>query len=71
MAEDPSKIEADCEMQVMKGTPVIKFVLPKVGAMQSASISYKTAIMVSQAEANSVQLPAVISYRQGKPLVIA
>ena len=39
--------------------------------MQSASISYKVPIMVSQAEANSIPVPAVIKYVEGKPLVIS
>ena len=39
--------------------------------MQSASFTYKAETMISQAEANSVPLPAVIGYKKGKPLVIA
>jgi len=70
LAEKLSEVEADCEMHAVKGTGVARFLLPKVGAMQSSSISYKVGRMISQAEANSVPLPAVIKYRLGKPLVI-
>jgi len=67
----PDEIKADCEILGLEGSPVVKFILPKVGAMQSASISYNVEIMVSQAEANSIPLPAVIKYDEGKPLIIA
>ncbi len=70
-AEDLSEVEADCKIHPVEGTSILKFRMPKVGAMQSASVSYKTAKMISQAEANSIPLPAVVSYKQGKPLVIA
>jgi hypothetical protein len=71
LAEDPSEVNCDSEMQLVEGTRNIILSLEKVAAMQSATISYKTPILVSQAEANSVQLPAVVSYKQGKPLTIA
>jgi len=48
----------------------VKFLLPKIGAMQSAVITYRAKKIVSQAEANSVPLPAVVDYEEGKPLVI-
>ncbi len=67
----PGEIKADCEILCLEDSPVIKFVLPKIGALQSASISYKAPTMVSQAEANSIPLPAIIKYREGKPLIIA
>jgi len=65
------QIESEEEMDVLEEAGAIKFKLTKVGAMQSASFSYKSETMISQAEANSVPLPAVIGYRKGKPLVIA
>jgi hypothetical protein len=70
LKKNTSSFEADCESEAIEGTTILKFKLPKVGAMQSASLSYKSGKIISQAEANSVPLPAVIRYRRGKPLVV-
>ncbi len=70
LAEDAMEIDADCEMQAIDGTPVVRFFLEKVGAMHSGCIFYRVPLLVSQAEANSIALPAVISCEESKPLVI-
>jgi hypothetical protein len=70
LAEDAREIDADCEMQAIDGTPVVKFFIEKVGAMHSGLILYRVPLLVSQAEANSIALPAVISCEESKPLVI-
>ena len=71
LAEDATReIDADCEMQAIDGTPVVRFFVEKVGAMHSGLILYRVPLLVSQAEANSIALPAVISCEESKPLVI-
>ncbi|MDP2974214.1 MAG: hypothetical protein Q8N60_04125, partial [Candidatus Diapherotrites archaeon] len=70
LADDAGEIDADCEMQAIDGTPVVRFFFEKVGAMHSGLILYRVPLLVSQAEANSIALPAVISFEESKPLVI-
>jgi len=38
--------------------------------MQSASVTYSVPKLISQAEANSVQLPAAISFKESEPLIV-
>jgi hypothetical protein len=70
LGETIEEISADTEIQPIMGGPIVKFVLPKVGAMQSASVTYSVPKLISQAEANSVQLPAVASFKESEPLIV-
>ncbi len=69
-AESAAGIETEAEVHYAEGGSVARFLLPKIGAMQSWQIAYTVPKIVSQAEANSIPLPAVISYKEGKRLVI-
>lgn len=70
LEQDITGVEADCQPEVLEGKPVLRFRIPQIGAMQSTTITYRAAKMISQAEANSIGLPAVIGLRKSKPLVI-
>lgn len=70
LGEEILEISEDTKLNAEKIGPVIKFTLEKVGAMQSVSFAYKVGKLISQAEANSIPLPAVISYEEGEPLII-
>ena len=70
LGETIEEISADTEIQPIMSGPIVKFVLPKVGAMQSASVTYSVPKLISQAEANSVQLPAAISFKESEPLIV-
>ncbi|MBN2067736.1 MAG: hypothetical protein JW744_04675 [Candidatus Diapherotrites archaeon] len=71
ISEDISEVEAGENAMPLKGSNVLKFSIDKIGAMQSATISYSFPKLVSQAEANSIPLPAVIKCGEGQPLVVA
>ena len=70
LGEEILEISEDTKLNAEKIGPVIKFTLEKVGAMQSASFAYKVGKLISQAEANSIPLPAVVSYEEGESLII-
>ncbi len=70
LAEDLTSIKTENRVEFLKGKPVVKFLVEKIGAMQSAKISYSVDRLIAQAEANSIQLPAVINCKEGEPLVI-
>jgi len=65
-----SQISEDTRVKVRKKGQLARFKLEKIGAMQSATFAYTVPRLVSQTEANSVPLPAVVSYREGEPLII-
>ncbi len=60
----------DTKINVKKFDSVAEFILEKVGAMKLTTFSYTVPLLISQPEANSVPLPAVIGYEEGEPLVI-
>ena len=64
------ELSEDTKVSVKKFDFATEFVLEKVGAMQSTSFSYAVPLLISQAEANSVPLPAIIGYEEGDPLII-
>lgn len=70
LGEEIIETIGDTRLNAERAGSVLKVTLEKVGAMQSASYSYAVPKMVSQAEANSIPLPAVISYEESEPLVI-
>ena len=70
VAESAAGIETEAGVRYAKDSSVARFLLPKIGAMQSWQIAYTVPKIVSQAEANSIPLPAVIGYKEGKRLVV-
>ncbi len=70
LKENISEVSADTEMQTIQEDSVLKLSLARIGAMQSASIVYRAPKLISQQEADSIALPAVIAYSEGRKLAL-
>jgi len=70
LGDSLSEVSANTVLHVAKKGKLLRFDAQKIGAMHSATISYKLPRLISQEEANSIPLPAVIGYEESEPLVI-
>ena len=60
------EVSSDTKMEAEEVGAIFKFKVESIGAMQSASIVYRAEKLVSQDEADRVQLPAVVDFKEGK-----
>ncbi|MBN2067550.1 MAG: hypothetical protein JW744_03720 [Candidatus Diapherotrites archaeon] len=70
LSENVSEVSADSDLEVTKEGSIIKFVIPKIAASETASISYTIPKWVTQEKAKKVPLPAVVHFTNVKPLKV-